>query len=244
MLPLSERILTLEQIAEYWSRETGGILTSDEIHNRLLAEFWQGQLEVTGPSGNSVVDHRKVLGVVSHQREQPGVLFIESEDERPPLEVMPDGSICVDATRYIVLPSESSCWTQPQVEDAYACLAVMSFDDFHESIRVALRMLSTTAEPLRAYCKAMDCEPPRFWFGKETGVRWNSVRERQAEVWFKKVAAGRKQKTKSEYFFDARKAFPDMPEKAFKRIWNKFAPPEWRRSGPVHTRRSEPSRKP
>jgi hypothetical protein len=51
MLPLVEAVLTLQEIAEYWSREIDGIRTIDQVYSELLSKFWQGELGVTDLTG-------------------------------------------------------------------------------------------------------------------------------------------------------------------------------------------------
>jgi hypothetical protein len=67
------------------------------------------------------------------------------------MEPHPDGSITIDNTQYIILPSDESGWTDDIIEQAYQKLATMSFEDFHDLLKPGLRALSTTREELGKY---------------------------------------------------------------------------------------------
>jgi hypothetical protein len=235
MLPIAQPVLSLEEIAERWSREMRGIYTSDEIFGRFLAEFWRGRLHVTGANGVNKVDRLAFLKIVNRRRAHPGFTLIESAEERPPAsETLPDGSVRVDMTSYITVPSDAASWTDELLEAAYAHLATMSFENFSDLIKPGFAAFCTTREALGTYCEAMGYDPPLFWgFGKDRSRRWNTRRENEARAWLKQIVAGRKQKPKSGYFEDARKEFPGIPRDAFDRIWTEVAPPAWKTSGPV-----------
>jgi hypothetical protein len=83
----------------------------------------------------------------------------------PAIEKHPDGSVTVDLTKYVVLPSNESSWSEHILEDAYRILAAMSFEDFHDLLKPGLRALSTTREALTAYCDLKGYRLPQFWFG-------------------------------------------------------------------------------
>ena len=233
MIPLPASVLSLCDIAEHWSREIRNIRTTYEIFDELLSSFWNGTLDVTGATGEHKVDRHAILKILKRCREHPGFKLIENAESILVIEQAPSGNILVDTTNYIILPANESTWTHEVVEAAYVRLAKMSFADFDELIRPGFIALSTTREALRSYCKALGYPLPRFWFaaGRERG--WNTRREREARIWFKQIATGRKRKAKSAYHVEALKQYPDMPAKAFDRIWATVAPPAWRKSGPV-----------
>jgi hypothetical protein len=233
MLPIRDDVLQLEIIAEYWSREIAGVRTMAEIHDELLCAFWQNELTVFGSSGETRVDRRRLLESIRLKSDHPGFTVVEVEMIPPGKEEHPDGSITVDVTNYVVLPSNETRWTSDICEAAYRTLAAMSFEDFHDLLKPGLHALSTTREALADYCDSVGYDLPRFWFGRVRTNKWTARRERDAEKWLTEQAKGRKQKAKAEYFAAAAKQFNGLPRKAFNRIWNRVVPVEWKGPGPV-----------
>jgi hypothetical protein len=233
MLPLNDPVLSLEEIAEYWSREIGGILTREQVYENLLSNFWRGILFITDLSGANKIDRVAMLEIVSRSRHQPGVSLLETDDDRPPaVEQMLDGGFRIDPIRYIALPSDVPSWTNDLVEAACTQLATVSFDDFDDQIKTGLKTFCTNKDSLRGFCEAMGWPVPFFWFGKDRPGKWNSSRELDAEAWFKRIAAGPKRKAKAGYLADARKEFPGIPNNAFYRIWKEHTSAAWTRPGP------------
>jgi len=97
--------------------------------------------------------------------EHPGFTFVETPEIMPSeIEKQSDGSMIIDTTTYVVLPSDDSNWTDDIVETAYRELATMSFEDFHDLLKPGLRALSTTRDELGRYCAMKGYDLPRFWF--------------------------------------------------------------------------------
>jgi hypothetical protein len=234
MLPIRDDVLQLEMIAEYWSREIAGARTRAEIHEELLCALWQNELRVFGSRGETPVDRRRLLESVRLKSEHPGFTVVDCIEMIPPgSEEHSDGSITVDVTTYVVLPSDETHWTDDIVESAYRTLAAMSFEDFHDLLKPGLRALSTTREVIAAYCESMGYGLPRFWFGTKQRGKWTIRNQRDVEVWLKQIASGPKLKPKKAYFVEAGNKFPGIPGKAFDRIWDKTVSESWKRSGPV-----------
>jgi hypothetical protein len=239
MLPLIAPVLPLCDIAAYWGREIGNVRSAGQNFDELLSSFWTDSLHVTGFSGKNKINRVAILKLVNRRRIHRGFLLIDTADERPRLERLPSGGIVVDLMRYVMLPADDATWTDDLVDAAYQHMARTSFGDFDDLIAPGFLLLCTTREGLSSYCRTMGYSPPRFWFGPESArQRWNSRRERETETWFKKLVRGPKKKPRSGYLVEAQKEFPGMPEDAFDRIWQKLAPPSWRKTGPV--RRSMP----
>jgi hypothetical protein len=195
MLPLVDEILPLEEIAEYWSRELRRVRTMEEIHNELLSAFWQNKLIVYRASGGHSVDPRALLKPIRIRTEHPGFRIIETKDQLPPRATKnPDGSVDIDPTCYIVLPSDENSWTADILKSAYGRPATRSFEDFDDLVRPGLRALSTTREALGAYCDSVPYQRPRFWFddtrtrpttksgGRSFGGRPSVMRRIEAEM--------------------------------------------------------------
>jgi hypothetical protein len=170
MLPIRENVLHLDQIAEYWSRELGGVRTPPEIYAELLAAFWQGALVVVHAHNLYPIDRESMLKAIDStpNLEHPGFTLVDSAEMIPPkVEQHPDGRVTVDQGIYIVLPLDHTDWTDEIVRAAYDEFAKLSFDDFHELLKPPIYGLGATQEAFAAYCDLMGWGRPRFWFGKE-----------------------------------------------------------------------------
>jgi hypothetical protein len=234
MLPIRENVLHLDQIAEYWSRELGGVRTPPEIYAELLAAFWQGALVVVHAHNLYPIDRESMLKAIDStpNLEHPGFTLVDSAEMIPPkVEQHPDGRVTVDQGVYIVLPLDHTDWTDEIVRAAYDEFAKLSFDDFHELLKPPIYGLGATQEAFAAYYDLMGWGRPRFWFGKER--KGTTRRQGHAEVWLKQIASGPKRKPKDAYFAEAARQFPGLPRKAFDRIWDRVVPRNWKRSGPV-----------
>jgi len=240
MLPLPDKALRLNVLAEYWSRELQGQRTAAEIHRELLSAFWRDELEVSRSNGDPV-DRRGLLESVGHQSQHPGFVVVDSADMIPPGIVdLPNGGVIVDLTKYVVIPSDRSRWTEAIIKDAYSAFATLSLEDFHDLLKPILWALYMTKENLAVYCENLAYAPPRFWFGTQRQPKWTIRDEKKFTAWLKEISSGPKLKSKQAYFDDAHKKFPAIPWKVFVRIWGGTVPKEWKRPGPVvRSRRSK-----
>jgi hypothetical protein len=172
MLPIHENTLSLRWIAEYWSREIGGLRTTAEVHHELLAAFWRGELGVVGGDDRKIVDRATFLRWVALERDHPGFVLVDSPEEIPPKATMhPDGAVTVDLQTYIALPSDQSLWTDDIVGTACDELAKLSLEDYHDLLKPGVNALRSTRQNLASYCETSAFALPRFWFGSPTGGR-------------------------------------------------------------------------
>ena len=172
MLPIQENVLQLSWIAEYWSREIGGLRTSAEIHHELLAGFWRGKLGLVAGDERKTLDRVTFLKCVALKRDHPGFVLIDSPEEIPPkVTTHADGSVTVDIQTYITLPSDQSRWTDDIVATACDELAKLSWEDYHDLVKPGVNALRSTRQNLASYCKTAGYSSPRFWFGSSTGKR-------------------------------------------------------------------------
>jgi hypothetical protein len=237
MLPIRENVLYLSEIAEYWSRELHGLRTPYEIFPELLSAFWQGHLAVVTVHNLHPIGRQSLLKAINAARklipEHPGFTFVDCTQMIPPgVEMHPDGSITIDRGPYVVLPADNGDWTDEINQGAYDQFAKIPIGDFDELLKPGIYGLGATRDALAAFCDEIGYERPRFWFRQSRRDNWTARREREAERWFKGIAKGPKCKTKSAYRAEAAKQLA-VPAKAFDRIWEKFAPETWKRSGPA-----------
>jgi hypothetical protein len=191
MLPIQENALSLSWIAEYWSREIGGLRTAAEIHHELLAAFWRGELGVVGGDVRKVVDRVTFLKCVALKRDHPGFVLIDSPEKTPPKATLrADGSVMVNIQTYITLPSDHSSWTDDIVGTACDELAKLSWEDYHDLVKPGVYALRSTRRNLASYCETGGYALPRFWFGKpgprdevrSFGGRPSVMRQLEAEM--------------------------------------------------------------
>lgn len=237
MLPIRNEVLALDRIAEMWSKELNQMRTPADIYAELLIAFWRGELQVKIEGGKDL-DRRGFLKGISSKREHPAFLFVSSKREQKiPFTKHQDGSVTIDSRTRILLPANKKRWTKYLLEAAYEALSRIDPAGFDQSVIPALAGLATSRGDFAAFCEDAGYPLPQFWFSKRTSAKWTMGKERAVERWLSAEAKGPKRKDKAGYFSEAQKRFPDLPQKAFNRVWEEVVPPGWRRPGPVRSRR-------
>ena len=131
MLPVRKNALRLDAIAEFWSREVSGIRTANEIEVELFGAFWRDELAVVFEGAVKPVHRAVVLRLVNSKREHPGFSLVDSANLIPPkVTKHDDGSVTVDARRYIILPSDPAQWLEDVLRSAYEVLADVKLSEF------------------------------------------------------------------------------------------------------------------
>jgi hypothetical protein len=192
MLPINTPQLRLAEIAKYWSRELDDLRTQSEIYRELLGAYWRGDLTARwGPVTESSAEGRqRLLQSISRARVHSGFTLVEDTAAIPILsETLPDGSVSLDVTRYIVLPGEPARWTESIVREAGMELASVHLEGFDRLVQPLIGSLTASKEDLGAYCDRTGYQHPAFWFGTATSTKAKSfggrpsvMREIEAEM--------------------------------------------------------------
>jgi hypothetical protein len=174
MLPIHENVLPLISIAEYWSVEVGGLPTSAETFQKLLAAFWRSRLVLVGGNGRKLINQATLLKLVARKRDHPGFELVENSEMVPSKIIESEGLVMIDTKVYIILPSDHTRWTSDIISTACSQFANLSFEDYCESFQPGILALRCTKQSLADYCDGMSYDRPRFWFGDAASTQKNA----------------------------------------------------------------------
>jgi hypothetical protein len=242
---VTDDVLTLAEIAKFWSRAPGSVHTADEIFCRLVQAVWRGDLtvELSARREPRNGDYRySLLRAVAGVRSHPGLLFVRpGEPVGPVEEMLADGTTLLDLTKRIAWVADGEEPDDTEAEAAFRTLASADIDDYDVAVvGPILLSLSVERDALQRYCKITGEALPTFWF-KKTATRSTVSAERQCEKWLAElVQKGPKPDSKPNLKSEARKRIPDLSGAAFDRAWDKAAPPEWKaRGAPTKRKRND-----
>lgn len=238
--PVREQSLSLAKLARFLSRVSGEVHDLPEIYQDLLGAFWTGHLQARRHEAGQPVSRFEFLGTIAHYREHSGFSFLEPSDAVPPKVTMnPDGTASIDNHRYIVLPSDPSLWTEAVLERAYAELASVAFDGYHEHLQPVVISLTVTKDDFGSYYDRTARPRPLFWFRPDHRSERARRMEQEVGDWLISLSNGRKKKSKRAYFKEARGQFPRLAYKAFERAWDASVPQSWKEGGALTKRQKE-----
>jgi hypothetical protein len=119
MFPIAKAALSIENIANYWSREIDPPASKNELLDNLVSAWWLGELR-----GDSVHSRLQLLKIMfnSMYRDHLGIIFIVGDDAGPLPVELPDGS--VDLRHQIRVPSDNTeNWDEASCRNAFHALA-------------------------------------------------------------------------------------------------------------------------
>jgi len=143
-------------------------------HDRLQAlfnAFWRGAFEPyirEGEQEYPLVSRRRMLEIWHDINDHPGLRFATSSEGQ--IKQLPDGTIDVELSTWIVLPAEKADWKPKELRTAYGQLANVSISDISQVAETSLRCQFLGAFELLATCNELGEPPPPFW------VHWDSTR--------------------------------------------------------------------
>jgi hypothetical protein len=242
---VTDDVLTLADVAKFWSRAPTSVRTEDEIFCLLVEAVWRGDLTVEVPAGHEPRngDYRySLLRAMAGVHRHPGLLFVRPGQPVDPVEEMlADGTTLLDLTKRISWVVDGEEPDETTAEAAFEKLASAKIDDYNAAVvNPILLSLSVDRDALRRYCETTGEALPTFWF-KKTATRSTVSAERQCEKWLAElVRSGPKPESKPKLKSEARKLFPGLSGAAFDRVWDKAAPPEWKaRGAPTKRKRND-----
>ena len=126
MTALNNKKLTLNVIAERWSREVSPKETHSEIFCRLLQAFWAGEFDEAN-TPDQEIRRIKLLKALYVQNQSnltdSTVLFLTGNKHRPKEQKNKDGSVTVDLRTQIIIPNQKQkSWTIENSAPAFAVL--------------------------------------------------------------------------------------------------------------------------
>jgi hypothetical protein len=230
-------ILSLAEVARFWSRDPHTIFAQAEIADLLIQAIWRGDLAVTSPAGHNprAGDYRQsLLLAVAGIRTHPGLLFIRPGDDVRPAETdLPDGGALIDLRERISWTADGVEPSDATTQAAFAKLASVELDAYDEAVVGPILLgLPIDRDALRAFCESSGFPLPKFWFPKGPPTRRTASAERQCEKWLEDLARqGGKPGSKRALEREALTKFTGLSGAAFGRAWQKAAPPAWKGPG-------------
>jgi hypothetical protein len=233
---VTDDVLTLADIAKFWSRAPGSVRTEEEIFGLLVQAVWRGNLTIKVPAEHEPRngDYRYSLlqamaGVHSH----PGVLFVQPcEPVEPVEELLADGTTLLDLRERIVWVADGEEPDEATAEAAFGTLASVKIDDYDAAVVGPILMsLSVDRVALRRYCEGAKISPPKFWITTKSS-RGTSAAKAHCIKWLASLArSGSKPASKAALRKDALAKFPGLTADGFNAVWKAHAPTHWKRAG-------------
>jgi hypothetical protein len=188
MFPITEATLSIEDIADYWSREIAPPVTKDELLRLLLAAWWLGELR--GDSAHSRLELLKIM-FTSVYRDDLEIVFIVGDAGSPGVE-LPNGCLAVDLCPEVRVPSSNiGSWHEASCSEAFHALAEITKRSFirkYWQFAVFSPSIKLRYEEFNAWCKKRRYRLPKFWkpprkkskLGKPPEFNWVGVRAKLA----------------------------------------------------------------
>jgi hypothetical protein len=168
MFPIAEATLSLERIAEYWSREIRPPASWQEIFHTLEKAWWLG--EFRAHSAHSRLQFLKAMFTSMRHRNDLGIVFIAGDSGPLPVE-LPEGSQEVDLRYKIRVPSSNTeTWDEAACRDAFQSLAEISSTNSYPEFAVGLSSIQLSYEEFSAWCKKRGFSMPTFWEPRDQAV--------------------------------------------------------------------------
>lgn len=230
-------ILSLAEVARFWSRDPHTIFAQAEIADLLIQAIWRGDLAVTSPAGHNprAGEYRQsLLLAVAGIRTHPGLLFIRPGDDVVPIATdLPDGGTLVDMRDRISWVAVGDEPSEATTQAAFVTLASVELDAYDEAVVGPILLgLPIDRDALRAFCEKTGITLPKFWFPKGTPKKITASAERQCEKWLADLARqGSKPGSKRALEREALTRFTGLSGAAFGRAWEKATPPAWKEPG-------------
>ena len=222
----------LKTLAQEWTRTSLGSPPIEDGFSRLLQAIWRGDLiGRLNPAAAGADPCISMLNVLRIHPDQPGLLVLDSQPATLPTIINSyDGSELPDFRPVLVWPQDPSLQTADLFEAACAVLAKAEWDDYHDEVKLVFHRVHIERDDFAAFCKKYRYPLPGFWFG-------DGNPEAECQRWLLDLIQrhpDRKPGTKADLFKTARKNFPGLTERAFERIWSRYAPASWKTPGAPH----------
>ncbi len=144
-----------------------------------------------------------------------------------------DGSIEVDLSTHIRLPTDPNQWTEEVIGQACSQLSTCELDAYDKVFQRGFRLQEIARSQLAECCDRTGLPRPRFWFAKgtDTGRKLTAAASTICRRWFRKQIGQVKRGSKDQYWSEAMQNFEGLSRRAFDEIWRDLAPNSWKKSG-------------
>jgi hypothetical protein len=157
MFPVSRDTLTFIEIADYWSREIRA--SPDELLDLLISAWWLGEIVAVGPARLQLLK-----SIFTHRAQDEGLVFTSDPTEESSTRYNEDGTIEVDVTPRILVPStDPNTWTEPECESIFRSLAAVSFVDNRPDMLFALGWVGVNHSNFMNWVRLRRYHRPTFW---------------------------------------------------------------------------------
>jgi hypothetical protein len=160
MFPISADKLTIEKIADYWSRDIQPSASWKELVTFLEAAWWRGEIK-----GQSVITRLALLKSMFNHDDAAGIVFFTEEDTPPlPYIELPDGELKVDLRPKIIVPStDPDMWRRVACDKAFQALAKLPSFDHYPNRTIQFLMMELTRDEFQRLLTALGIDLPEFW---------------------------------------------------------------------------------
>ena len=164
--PLRAENLSLGETARHWANDPTQSTTETDALGFLLEGFWQGEIRPRAPTSGSVFDRKAAAAALVSSAPHPGIVIVESAAALPrQVEQTEDGGFVVDFSIAIVLPHDSSEWSDAVLGEAWCSLSQCGVDSYSEDFIVGMSVQQVNRDEFALLCDARGIQRPVFWFG-------------------------------------------------------------------------------
>jgi hypothetical protein len=159
MFPISRETLTFSEVADYWSREIHA--SPDELLDLLISAWWLGEIVAYGPRPTRL---ELLKSIFTHRARDKGLVFTFDPTEESSTRYNEDGTIEVDITPRICVPSnDPNTWTEPECESAFRSLAAVSIVDNRPDLLFTFGWLGVNQGNFMNWMRLRRYHRPTFW---------------------------------------------------------------------------------
>jgi hypothetical protein len=153
MFPIAKAALSLDKIAEYWSREIQPPASWQEIFHTLESAWWLG--EFRAHSAHSRLQLLKNMFTSMRHRDDLGIVFIVGDCAGPQE---------ADLRYEIRVPSNNTeTWDEAACRGAFQALAEISSTESYPEFVVVLTLIQLSYEEFSTWCTKRVFSMPTFW---------------------------------------------------------------------------------
>jgi hypothetical protein len=164
--PLLVENLSLGETARNWANDPTQSTTESDALGFLLEAFWQAEIRLRAPTSGPVFDRKAAAAALVSSAPHPGIIIFESAAAlQRQVEQTEDGDIVVDLRIAIVLPPDSSEWSEAVLGDAWCSLGQCGGDSYSQNFVVGMSVQQVNRDEFALLCDARGIQRPVFWFG-------------------------------------------------------------------------------
>jgi hypothetical protein len=161
MFPISKDKLSIEEITDYWSRETQPPASPNELLAFLQGAWWRGEIK-----GETPLTRLALLKSMFNNDHLSGIAFVTREDAILPQGIeLPDGSLKLDDLRpRVFVPSgDTDTWSEASCASAFGVLAKLKSFEHCTDRTIQFLMMELTLDEFVRLLREHNKDVPNFW---------------------------------------------------------------------------------